>query len=221
MLGNKIYDSANVSTTATVEGATGQGSLSSPPLGVVAGEVAMKTVSVGGTAPTGSATSANQATQITAEQAILAKIPAVGTAGTASSNVLSMQGVANGTALTVIDGAKPSTSTASPTRFTNLGADATKNVKASAGNVFAVVCDNANAAVRYLQLHNTATVPADQVVPVYSFRVQPASQLGVGEDIFSAAGVNFATGIAFAFSTTRDTYTAGTASDQSTVVHYK
>lgn len=173
------------------------------------------------TTAAGGATSAKQDTQITAEQAILAKIPAVGTAGTASSNVLTVQGIASGVALSVVPGAKPATSTASPTAFANLGADATKNVKPTSGNVFAVVCDNANAAVRYLQLHNTATVPADQGVPVYSFRVQPASQLGVGEDIFSAAGVNFATGIAFAFSTTRDTYTAGTASDQSTVVHYK
>lgn len=43
------------------------------------------------------ATSAKQDTQITAEQAILAKLPAVGTAGTPSTNVISVQGVTSGT----------------------------------------------------------------------------------------------------------------------------
>lgn len=52
---------------------------------------------------TGGATSAKQDTQITAEQAILAKLPTVGTAGTASANVLSVQGIASGTALSVSD----------------------------------------------------------------------------------------------------------------------
>lgn len=140
---------------------------------------------------------------------------AAGAAGTVNAHLRS---ISRDVALPI---PKPSTATASPTRFTNIGADATLNVKASAGNVFALVCDNANAAVRYLQLHNTATFPADQAVPVYSFRIPATAQLGVGEDIFSTAGVNFSTGIAFAFSTTRDTYTAGTASDQFTVVHFK
>lgn len=54
-------------------------SLDSAPLGTVGGtatgELALKVLSLGGTAPTGVATAANQATQITAEQAILAKLP--------------------------------------------------------------------------------------------------------------------------------------------------
>lgn len=54
---------------------------------------------------TGLATSAKQDTQIIAEQAILAKLPTVGTAGTASANVISVQGIASGTALAVNDAA--------------------------------------------------------------------------------------------------------------------
>ncbi len=112
--------------------------------------------------------------------------------------------------------------TLQPTRFTNLGANATLNVKASAGSVLSCVCINTNAAVRYLQLHNTATVPADQAAPVYSFPVPPGGYgIGIGTDIFTAAGVAFSTGIAFAFSTTANTYTAGTAGEQTTIIHFR
>lgn len=133
---------------------------------------------------------------------------------------LQVTGVA-GAAVAVGPGAKPSTATASPTRFANLGANATLNVKAAPGNVFALYCHNANAASRYIQLHNTATTPADQDVPLYSFLVPTLGQTIIGEDFFSMAGANFSTGIAFAFSTTKATYTAGTNTDQNTVVHYK
>lgn len=116
---------------------------------------------------------------------------------------------------------KPSTAASSPTRFANLGANATLNVKATSGNVFSLYCHNANAASRYIQLHNTATTPADQDVPLYSFLVPTLGQTIIGEDFFSTAGANFSTGIAFAFSTTKATYTAGTNTDQNTVIHYK
>lgn len=114
---------------------------------------------------------------------------------------------------------KQTTSTYSPTRFQNLGANATLNVKVTAGNVFALTCYNANASARYLQLHNSATVSSG--APLYSFLVPPASQIIVGTDFFTNEGANFSTGIAFGFSTARDTYTAGTNTDQTTVIHYK
>lgn len=123
---------------------------------------------------------------------------------------------------TDLTGARSSAITATPDRFTNLGLNATLNVKPTGGNVFSLICHNANAAARYVQLHNTATVPVTTAgVPIYSFYVPAGAQIGIGSDIFTNAGVNFATGIAFAFSTTRDVYTAATASDGSTVVHYK
>lgn len=109
-----------------------------------------------------------------------------------------------------------------PTRFTNLGANATLNVKATPGSVVSCVCINTNAAVRYLQLHNIATFPADQGVPIYSFPVPPGGYgIGIGTDFFTNAGATFSTGIAFAFSTTPNTYTAGTASEQTTLIHFR
>lgn len=112
-------------------------------------------------------------------------------------------------------------STYSPTRFANLGANATLNVKSSAGNVLSLYCNNENAADRFIQLHNTATTPSASDAPLYVFRVPAGGDVLVGTDFFTNAGVNFSTGIAFAFSTTKDTYTAGSAGDQSTIVMYK
>lgn len=112
-------------------------------------------------------------------------------------------------------------STYSPTLFTNFGANATLNVKATPGNVFSLYCDNLNAAVRYLQLHNTATTPAGAAVPLMTFKIPATSTLVLGTEFFSQAGMNFSTGIAFAFSTTEGTYTAGAAADQFTQIQYK
>jgi hypothetical protein len=106
--------------------------------------------------------------------------------------------------------------------FSNLGANATLNVKASSGKVYSLTCHNENASDRWIQLHNTATVPATGVtVPILSFLVPFNSQLIVGEDFFGSNGIQFATGIAFAFSTTKDVYTAATATDHSTHVRYE
>lgn len=113
------------------------------------------------------------------------------------------------------------TSTYSPTRFVDFGSNATANIKSSAGNVFSLYCNNENSSDRYIQLHNTATTPAGGTTPLYSFRVPGSGDILVGTDFFTNAGANFTTGIAFAFSTTKDTYTAGTATEQSTTVHYK
>ena len=112
-------------------------------------------------------------------------------------------------------------STYSPTLFTNFGANATLNVKATPGNVYSVYCNNLNAAVRYLQLHNTATTPAGAAVPLMTFKIPATSTLVLGTDFFSLAGENFSTGIAFAFSTTEGTYTAGAAADQFTQILFK
>lgn len=116
----------------------------------------------------------------------------------------------------------PATAASSPTRFVNAGANASLNVKASSGNVFSISCVNVNVVTRYIQLHNTATVPAGGDVPVCSWPVVATSGITlIGTDFFTNGGSNFSTGIAFAFSTTLATYTAGSAADQFTIVMFK
>lgn len=111
-------------------------------------------------------------------------------------------------------------STTSASRFQNLGANTTLNVKATTGNVFAVYCENLNAAVRYIQLHNTATTPAGGATPYLSFRIPATSSITIGTEFFGENGLNLSTGIAFAYSTTATTYTAATAAEQLTQITY-
>lgn len=120
----------------------------------------------------------------------------------------------------LVQGRKLASTANTANRFINIGANATLNVKSSTGNIFSLYCNNANAASRYIQIHNTATIPAGGAAPVLSFLIPPTSQIIVGTDFFTNEGLNLSTGIAFAFSTTRDTYTAGSASDQQTSVNY-
>lgn len=117
--------------------------------------------------------------------------------------------------------ALPSTATASPSRYANLGGDPAVLVKAAGGNVFSATCHNENAAARYFQLHNKATVPLATEIPLYTFLVPAGAQIIVGTDFFTANGAHFTNGIGFAFSTTKDTYTAATGADQTSFVHYK
>lgn len=113
-----------------------------------------------------------------------------------------------------------------PNRFSNLGADATKNVRVGPTVVKSLACHNENAAERYLQLHNTATTPTAGDVPVFSFLVPTLAMIVIGSDFFTDQGLLICTqtgipvGCAFAFSTTKDTYTAATAADHSTWINY-
>lgn len=95
--------------------------------------------------------------------------------------------------------------------------------KPSAGNLFSVMGTNINAAVRYLQLFNKATTPVNTDVPVVgcSFPLAPDNGLVIlGEDFFSTLGEYFTIGIAWAFSTTKDTLTLATAGDHAVRGHY-
>lgn len=123
-------------------------------------------------------------------------------------------------------GLKTEPSLGQPSLATDFGTVTKANAKASAGTVRSVAASNANASVRYLQLHNKATAPAATDVPLYSI-VLPAGSASqptlivLGDDFFTAAGKAFGTGIGWAISTTRATFTdAATASDHAIHLHY-
>lgn len=105
--------------------------------------------------------------------------------------------------------------------FTQFATDPDVSVKASAGNVFSFYVHNLNAAARYFQLHNKATAPAGADVPLLTFLIPPQSAISFGEEFFGQTGVQFSTGIAYGFSTTEGTYTAGAAADQYAAIRYK
>lgn len=111
--------------------------------------------------------------------------------------------------------------TYAPSEFSNLGAATTANIKATAGNMMSAYATNDNAAVRYLQLHKTATTPAGGAVPQWSIPIPPAvggvpGIAGWDSNDFTMMGVNSTAGWAFAISTTHGTFTnSATASEHS------
>jgi hypothetical protein len=99
------------------------------------------------------------------------------------------------------------------------------SVKGGAGLVKFVRVTNANAAVRYFQLHNKATAPAAAenafepfLIPAGTAAIPAVVQLGLSE---LGDHYNLDTGIGWAISTTETAFTdSATASEHSVAVHY-
>lgn len=88
----------------------------------------------------------------------------------------------------------------------------------AAGLVYSVSARNKNGAVRYLQLFNKATAPVAGDIPTVIIEI-PANGITVlGDAFFSRNGLAFNVGVAWGFSTTEETFTAGTAADQVTQI---
>ena len=107
------------------------------------------------------------------------------------------------------------------TIFNDRGANASATVKASVGRVFSLQCHNENAATRYIQLHNLAAALSGTEVPVISIPIGADENIIIGTEKFTQWGLKFSVGITFGFSTTKDTYTAGTAGEHSTEIIYR
>ncbi len=108
-----------------------------------------------------------------------------------------------------------------PLLVSNFGAATDINVQAAPSNLFAITGENRNAAVRYLQLHNLAGAIGGGAVPLYVWPVPATTGLLVrGPDFLTTEGARFTTGLRVGWSTTEHTYTAGTAADHTTHVHY-
>lgn len=110
--------------------------------------------------------------------------------------------------------------TYAPLLFSQLGTDPDVSVKATPGTVFSVSCHNLNAATRFLQLHNKASAPANPDVPLIVIPVPTLACVILDESFFTQNGLFFSVGIAYGFSTTEATYTAGAAADQFAHVRY-
>jgi hypothetical protein len=108
-----------------------------------------------------------------------------------------------------------------PSDHKNLGAATNAVVKATPGFVNSLTCYNTNAASRFLLLFNQTTALTGAEVPVESFLIPTGTQIVIGEDYFTRNGRFFDTGIVWGFSTTANSFTAGTASEQSTFIKYK
>lgn len=81
-------------------------------------------------------------------------------------------------------------------------------IKASAGTLYRLSGINNNAAVRYLQIHNTISLPADGVVPALVFQLPLTSGFSFDLGVY---GRRFSTGITACLSTTLATKTIAAA----------
>lgn len=114
----------------------------------------------------------------------------------------------------------------SPTLYTELTQVTKASIKVTAGVVKSIYISNANAALRYFQLHNKATAPVATDVPLISVPIGAGtatnpSAMELGTDFFSDAGISFSTGIGWAISTTYATFTdSATASEHVALVNY-
>lgn len=79
-----------------------------------------------------------------------------------------------------------------------------------------VLADNQSAGALWLQIHDKASAPGAGEAPRMSIRVGAGAQVLVPVLRQARGGLAFAAGVAFGWSSTRDTYTAhGTAADVS------
>lgn len=86
-------------------------------------------------------------------------------------------------------------------------------VKNAPGVLFSIVAHNANAAARFLQVHNVAAALSGSEVPVFTINVPATSSIQVGQDVLTDSGMNLSTGITLGMSTARESYTAATAGE--------
>jgi hypothetical protein len=144
-----------------------------------------------------------------------AAVKSASTPAAATDPSLVVQVSPNNTPISVVN--KPlASATYSPTLYTGF-TTVSGNIKGSAGNVFSLQATNRSTSV-YLQLFNTASAPSGGATPYMQFLV--TSEIIVGTDFFTTAGLNFSTGISFGFSTTNGSYTAATAANVDLMATY-
>lgn len=115
----------------------------------------------------------------------------------------------NSTVNTTADGAiwvAPVAATNGGTSTSRLVSAATTNatnLKASAGQVYAIIASNVNASARYIHLYNTSGTPTCNASIINTFII-PGNTAGAGTNISIPPGVAFGTGIGYCITTSVD-----------------
>jgi hypothetical protein len=110
----------------------------------------------------------------------------------------------------ITDRLMPPNATAS--RF--VGTSAGSQLKPAPGNVYSISATNLSTSTAYIQLFDSTTTLVTGATPIAVFPVYGnAGFLEIGQNLLGGAGIAFATGIQWGYSTTPLTYTAGTAAN--------
>ncbi len=110
----------------------------------------------------------------------------------------------------------------SPNVFVRWGTSNTDTVSGTPAKVTKIYVYNKSANIRYLQLFNRATNPTTGTVPLSSHVLAPNEKYNLAvSDFGSNDGLSFSTGLAWGFSTTEATFTAGASADVSTEILWR
>jgi len=123
--------------------------------------------------------------------ATAAKQPALGTAGTASADVITVQGITGGTPLPVVISSATTVSVLTYDMHTDGSGNVKQNVKSTAGSLEGYVAHNSGASTIYVKFMNSNTSPANAhklIVPLAP---------GATANISFSKAVPFSTGIGY------------------------
>lgn len=93
-------------------------------------------------------------------------------------------------------------------RVSSTALEASHILKASAGTLISIIGYSAKASAQFIQIHDSATLPADAAVPVVTFTVPATGNFSLDVPI---TGMPFTTGIVVCNSSTSSTKTIGSA----------
>lgn len=117
-----------------------------------------------------------------------------------------------------------SKSISAPNIFSRYQTSATNVINASASYVVCGWVHNRNAGLRYLQIFDRITTPSTGTVPIVSYPVNSTAITRLTVSDFcggSSNGLLCPTGLAWGFSSTEGTYTAGAAADVSVTLFWR